>query len=173
MIRNLIFDMGGVLIRFDRELFLDRLELEKPDRQLLMNQVFLSLEWARMDRGSMTEDQAVESIRARVPQRLHGAVEALVKHWDEPLLPVEGMEELIRELSAQKLDVIVIQNDMTPMPDIQCLSKTFRLEQQEGTPDHIRLVEAQEEDSDLLRVVWPKNQNSPVVRYFLKCLSDR
>lgn len=82
-------------------------------------------------------------------------------------------EELIRELSAQKLDVIVIQNDMTPMPDIQCLSKTFRLEQQEGTPDHIRLVEAQEEDSDLLRVVWPKNQNSPVVRYFLKCLSDR
>ena len=82
-------------------------------------------------------------------------------------------EELIRELSAQKLDVIVIQNDMTPMPDIQCLSKTFRLEQQEGTSDHIRLVEAQEEDSELLRVVWPKNQNSPVVRYFLKCLSDR
>ena len=28
MIRNLIFDMGGVLIRFDRELFLDRLKLE-------------------------------------------------------------------------------------------------------------------------------------------------
>lgn len=82
-------------------------------------------------------------------------------------------EELIRELAAQKLDVIVIQNDMTPMPDVQCLSKTFRLEQQEGTPEHIRLMEAQEEDTDLLRVVWPKNQNAPAVRYFLKCLSDR
>lgn len=110
MIRNLIFDMGGVLIRFDRELFLDRLELEKPDRQLLMNQVFLSLEWARMDRGSMTEDQAVESIRARVPQRLHGAVEALVKHWDEPLLPVEGMEELIRELKESGYGIYLLSN---------------------------------------------------------------
>lgn len=110
MIRNLIFDMGGVLIRFDRELFLDRLKLEKPDRQLLMNQVFLSLEWARMDRGSMTEDQAVESICARVPRRLHGAVEALVKHWDEPLLPVEGMEELIRELKESGYGIYLLSN---------------------------------------------------------------
>ena len=91
MIRNVIFDMGGVLIRFDRELFLDRLGLKDPDRTLVRNQVFLSLEWARMDRGSMTEDEAVESIRSRMPACLHWAVEALVKHWDEPLLPIDGI----------------------------------------------------------------------------------
>ena len=79
-------------------------------------------------------------------------------------------EELIQELSARKLDVIVIENDMTPMPDFQCLSQTFRLEQR---ADQIRLVKVREEAPDLLRVVWPKNQNSPIVRYFLKCLSDR
>ncbi len=110
MIRNLIFDMGGVLIRFDRELFLDRLMPEEADRKLLMNQVFLSLEWARMDRGSMTEDQAVESICARVPRHLHGAVETLVKHWDEPLLPVEGMEELIRELKEAGYGIYLLSN---------------------------------------------------------------
>lgn len=79
-------------------------------------------------------------------------------------------EELIQELTAYKLDVIVIQNDMTPMPDFQCQSQTFRLEQ-EG--DQIQMVKVWEEDPDLLRVVWTNNHNAPAVRYFLKCLSDR
>lgn len=79
-------------------------------------------------------------------------------------------EELIQELSAYKLDVIVIQNNMTPMPDFQCQSQTFRLEQ-EG--DQIRMVKVREESPDLLRVVWVNNRNTPAVRYFLKCLSDR
>lgn len=110
MIRNLIFDMGGVLIRFDRELFLDRLGVREPDRTLLRNQVFLSLEWARMDRGSMTEEEAVESIRSRMPAHLHGAVEALVRHWDEPLLPIEGMEALIRELKEAGYGIYLLSN---------------------------------------------------------------
>ena len=110
MIRNLIFDMGGVLIRFDRELFLDRLKLDKADREVLNDQVFYSVEWARMDRGSMTDEEAVRSICQRVPQRLHSAVEALVLHWDEPLLPVEGMYELIRELKESGYGIYLLSN---------------------------------------------------------------
>ena len=55
MIKNIIFDMGNVLIHFDRAQFLDRLGVEDADRELLMREVFLSLEWVRMDRGSRNE----------------------------------------------------------------------------------------------------------------------
>ena len=62
MIRNIVFDMGNVLIRFDRDLFITRLDIDGGDKELLKREVFRSLEWARMDRGSMTDAEAAASI---------------------------------------------------------------------------------------------------------------
>ena len=44
MIRNILFDMGNVLIYFDRNLFMDRLGVSEADKKLLMREVFLSVE---------------------------------------------------------------------------------------------------------------------------------
>lgn len=110
MIRNILFDMGNVLLRFDRNLFLDRLDISEEDKVLLMREVFLSVEWVRMDRGSMHEPTAEASICARVPQRLHGAVHALVSQWDEPLIPVEGMYELVEELKNAGYGIYLLSN---------------------------------------------------------------
>ena len=71
MIRNILFDMGNVLIYFDRTLFMDRLGVSEADKKLLMREVFLSVEWVRMDRGSMVEADAVASCCSRLPERLH------------------------------------------------------------------------------------------------------
>ena len=49
MIRNVLFDMGNVLIRFDPKQFLDRLQLPEEEKQLLMQEVFRSVEWVQMD----------------------------------------------------------------------------------------------------------------------------
>ena len=61
MIKNIIFDMGNVLLKFDRNYFLDAVGVKPADRRTLMNNVYLSLEWAKMDRGSMTEEEAAAS----------------------------------------------------------------------------------------------------------------
>ena len=94
MIKNIIFDMGNVLLRFDKDCFLDAVGVQGADRKLLMNNVYLSLEWARMDRGSMTEAEAAESMCRRLPPRLHEAAHLLVDRWDRPILPIAGMEQL-------------------------------------------------------------------------------
>ena len=59
MIRNIVFDMGQVLNRFDPEMFLDRAGIFGEDRDLLRREVFQSLEWSRLDRGSLTDDEAI------------------------------------------------------------------------------------------------------------------
>ena len=61
MIKNILFDMGNVLIRFDRNYFLDRLGICEEDKQLLMREVFLSVEWVQMDRGNLCEETAAAS----------------------------------------------------------------------------------------------------------------
>ena len=110
MIKNILFDMGNVLIRFDRNLFLDRLCLSREDKQLLYREVFASVEWAQMDRGSKVEATALASICKRLPERLHEAAEALVFHWDEPMLPIDGMYELVEELKEMGYGIYLLSN---------------------------------------------------------------
>ena len=110
MIRNIVFDMGNVLIRFDRKLFLNRLDLSDGDKELLLREVFTSVDWAHMDRGTKTEAMALESMRERLPRRLHEAAETLTCHWDEPLIPIEGMYELIEELKSKGYGIYLLSN---------------------------------------------------------------
>ena len=110
MIRNILFDMGNVLIYFDRNLFMDRLGVAAEDKKLLMREVFLSVEWVRMDRGSMVEADAVASCCKRLPERLHDAAEKLIQMWDRPILPIPGMYELIEELKAKGYGIYLLSN---------------------------------------------------------------
>ena len=117
MIHNIIFDMGNVLIYFDRDVFLDRVGLDNPeDRELLKREVYLSLEWSRMDRGSLTDEEAAEIIASRVPERLHETVHRLVNEWDRPILPVPGMEELVRELKRNGYGIYLLSNASVRQP---------------------------------------------------------
>lgn len=102
--------MGNVLIRFDRRLFLDRLEISEEDKQLLMRRVFLSTEWVQMDRGTLDEPEAEERMRADLPEHLHSAVHELVSRWDQPMLPIEGMYELVEELKNAGFGVYLLSN---------------------------------------------------------------
>ena len=110
MIKNIVFDMGNVVIRFDRDYFMDRLGVTGDDRTLLMREVFLSPEWVMMDRGSLTDEQACEILCARVPERLRDTAYKLITFWDRPILPVEGIYELIEELKGLGYGVYLLSN---------------------------------------------------------------
>ena len=110
MIRNVLFDMGNVLIRFDREYFMARLGVPAEDRPLLMREVFLSVEWVQMDRGSICEAEAVQRICSRIPERLHDVADKLVSMWDRPILPIDGMYELIEELKQKGYGIYLLSN---------------------------------------------------------------
>lgn len=110
MIRNIVFDMGEVLIHFDRDYFINRLGFSGEDAKKLMLEVFRSLEWAMMDRGTINEEEAGDRICARVPAHLHDAVRKLVGMWDRPILPVEGIYELIAELKGLGYPIYLLSN---------------------------------------------------------------
>jgi len=110
MIKNIVFDMGQVLIRFDTDVFMDRIGVAAEDKPLLRREVFQSVEWSRMDRGSLTDEEAAAIIRARVPERLGDAVYKLVTFWDRPILEIPGMYELVEELKANGYGIYLLSN---------------------------------------------------------------
>ena len=110
MIRNVLFDMGNVLIYFNRQVFLDRLNICEDDKLMLMREVFLSVEWVQMDRGTLTEPEAEVQMCRRLPQHLHDAVHSLVSLWDEPMMPIAGMAELVEELKQAGYGIYLLSN---------------------------------------------------------------
>ena len=110
MIRNILFDMGNVLIHFDRNAFLNRLDVSEEEKQLLLREVFLSVEWVQMDRGTLAEPEAEILMCQRLPQHLHAAVHELVSLWDEPMLPIAGMAQLAEELKVKGYRLYLLSN---------------------------------------------------------------
>lgn len=110
MIKNIIFDMGNVLIKFDKKCFLEAVNVSPEDNALLEREVYMSVEWAMMDRGTLTEKEAAERMCARLPERLHEKVHQLVDEWDRPILPMSGMAELAGELKAKGYRLFLLSN---------------------------------------------------------------
>lgn len=110
MIRNIVFDMGGVLIRFDPSRFLQLLSVSPEDQALLRRAVFQTVEWVQLDRGTLTEADAAPIMKRRLPARLHGAVDRLLCWWELELSPVEGMEALIAELKGLGYGIYLLSN---------------------------------------------------------------
>ena len=69
MIRNIVFDMGNVIIVFDPEHFMDMERITDPeDRKIILRELFQSTEWAQMDLGVLTEESAAPIILERIPE---------------------------------------------------------------------------------------------------------
>jgi len=119
MIRNIIFDMGSVLIRFDRERFLDRhaAGCSAAERTLLVRETYLSREWIMQDRGTLTPAQTARIVCGRVPEKLHRAVEGLCCRWYEDIVPVEGMAGLVGELKGKGYHIFLLSNAAVDVPD--------------------------------------------------------
>ena len=117
MIKNVVFDMGQVLLRFDRREIIGRLGLGPEDEKVLMDQVLLSKEWSLMDWGEITDEEAAESVCARLPARLHEPARCIVLGWDEIMKPVPGMAELVGELKQAGYGVYLLSNASHRQPD--------------------------------------------------------
>lgn len=111
MIKNIIFDMGNVLFRFDRDYYMDKIGVTNPDdRKLLLQEMYLSYDWPRQDRGVISLDEAEALYRSRIPVHLHDAIHYIVHDWNQDLPPVPGMAELVKELKEAGYGLYLLSN---------------------------------------------------------------
>lgn len=111
MIRNIIFDMGNVLIRWSPRIFTELYPgLSSGERELLYREAFMSPEWVMQDHGLLREDETVRRVCARLPEHLHPAAEELICRWDRHRMVIDGMYELVEELHAMGYSLFLATN---------------------------------------------------------------
>ena len=117
MIRHIVFDMGQVLVNFSAGLFTERLRLNEEDAALIRREVLQTTEWIRLDRGTISPDNALAQMQARLPRHLHSVAEYLVRRWNDPIVPVAGMAALARNLKQAGYDLYLLSNAASRHPE--------------------------------------------------------
>ncbi len=116
MIKNIIFDMGNVLIHWSPRNIVARFGLDDENAALLEREVFRGFEWVSMDHGIMSQQEGWERICRRLPECLHKAAHACVfDWWKPPLDPIPGMGELVREVKELGYGVYLLSNATSPL----------------------------------------------------------
>ena len=116
MIRNIVFDMGQVLIRWRPEEMLERFDLSQEEKTMLLQELFWSPEWIAQDRGIITEADMIARVSARLPETLHATVEEVIKAWYVwHLTPMPGMAELVRKLKEKGYGIYLLSNASTAL----------------------------------------------------------
>lgn len=111
MIRNIVFDMGNVLMIFDPDKFIaDAGVTDKKDAGIIRNQLFLSTEWISMDRGEKDECDIEEAVLKRIPERLHERTLYILHNWHRDPGTVSGMMEIVRELKEKGYRILLLSN---------------------------------------------------------------
>lgn len=116
MIKNIVFDMGQVLIHWHPQPLIAPFHLSEEEERLLLTELFQSVEWVQMDHGAIELETAAEQVCARLPEKLHAPVRSTVLGWwERPLVPMEGMAELVRELKEEGYGIYLLSNASLPL----------------------------------------------------------
>ena len=109
MIKNVVFDVGGVLMAFDTHAVTAAFTDNEADAQLLHREIFDHADWVSIDRGS-PEDAALARMKSRLPERLHGAAEQVMAQWERWLEPDEAIDRLGEELAGLGCALYILSN---------------------------------------------------------------
>lgn len=110
MLNNIIFDFGNVLIDFRSVKILDHYNLSRADHELLNKAIFGSNEWLKIDAGELTEDEATEIFKKRLPERLHPQVEEIMQTWPAKVIFYPEMLDFMRKLHEQDYHLYALSN---------------------------------------------------------------
>lgn len=107
MIKNIVFDMGNVLVRYDPDFFMQDLTAE--EQALFSREIYLSKDWQQLDRGDLTEEELTARICRRIPAQYHATAKRLIQ-WYRLTEPIAGMDELVGTLKAQGYRIYLLSN---------------------------------------------------------------
>jgi len=109
MIRNVIFDVGGVLLQWDPPAFIARLHPDPDAQARIRREMFEHADWHEFDRGTLDVDGAVALFGPRAGITAD-EVRALLRTANESLTPIPGTVQLVSDLAAAGVHLYLLSN---------------------------------------------------------------
>jgi putative hydrolase of the HAD superfamily len=108
-VRNVVFDFGGVLVRWQPQQIIDAFYQDPLLREQLRQEVFQHPDWLELDRGTLAEEAALERFAERL-NRPREELERLLDRVRESLAPIPDSIALLRALEARGVPLYGLSN---------------------------------------------------------------
>jgi putative hydrolase of the HAD superfamily len=109
MIKNIIFDLGNVLISFKPGDFLEKKGYSSETRNIILNDIFKSPEWLGLDNGTITTAEAIEKISVRSSLKWE-EIASIFKLRIEIMYPLHGNIKLLPGLKKRGFKLYFLSN---------------------------------------------------------------
>lgn len=111
MIKNIIFDMGNVLIDFDPIRYIKELGInDKEEEEKIYKATYLNYKSVYMDYGKITDEEFIDHVVQGLGEEYREKIKTLILNWTDYLTPIKGMEELIVELKNKGYKIYLLSN---------------------------------------------------------------
>ena len=108
-IDTVVFDLGNVMLSFHPLEYLRKHFKDETMIELLYKEVFKGKEWLYLDRGTMEEEEALESIGKRIPE-YKDIVKRILYTWNEMLVPIQSTVKMAQRLKEQGYKLYILSN---------------------------------------------------------------
>ena len=145
MIKNIIFDLGNVVLKLKWEIVINRFAKNDEEKSLFKKFIFDSKEWEELDAGTISEENAIKSMQQNLPEHLHSTCKEIMNTWTDGLVINYEMLNFIEKLKELGYKTYVLSNaplTITPFLKKNDLNKYF---DGEVISAEIKLVKPQKE----------------------------
>ncbi len=112
-IKNVVFDLGGVLVEWDPDGIISRLYANRQDQRTVKESVFLHEDWKELDRGTLEEEDAIASFSKRSGRPME-EIRTLMARTKESLDLLPGSLDLLDYLKGLGLSLFCLSNINAP-----------------------------------------------------------
>ncbi|MEE9377137.1 MAG: HAD family phosphatase [Candidatus Lokiarchaeia archaeon] len=109
MIKNIIFDLGNVLLNFKPETFLLRYTKDEQYIQNFISKVIRNKIWFRLDRGTISLENAKEEFIRMYPEDSNFLI-TFFEHWMEMLTPIQENVKILCDLKTNGYKTYILSN---------------------------------------------------------------
>lgn len=108
-IKNIIFDLGNVLVSFKPAEYLEKNKINGVLKKEILADIFASEEWIMLDKGEIELDTAIESISTKSALDI-SIIDGILRKRSEILKPFTGNAQLLPELSKRGYKLYYLSN---------------------------------------------------------------
>lgn len=108
MFKNIIFDIGNVLLDFNPKEYL-KLKLKEDKIIQVYEEIFKSKEWLMLDRGTILEEEAIDIIANRSNENAE-LIKLSFENWYDILRPIDKNISVLRKLKESGYKVYYLSN---------------------------------------------------------------
>lgn len=108
--KNLVFDMGNVLIEWNSEKILQAITDDIKLQNLLRKEVFETSLWVQTDEGVKTREEMMEIVTAKIGEEYRNEITQLSRYWYKYVDVYTKVQDRIIELSKNGYNIYILSN---------------------------------------------------------------